>query len=820
MRIPLDYYRILGLPLAASEEQLRQAYSDRMIGLPRREYSQAAIDSRKQLIEEAYVVLSDPKERKAYDRLYLSHAYYPDDAIDGTVAVEERVKDGIGNTEPQSLNIEITEDELVGALLILQELGEYELVLKLGSPYITNISVSQALDRQLTQDTPRFDPDERPDIVLTVALACLELGREEWQQGNHENAATSLETGRELLRRENMFPNIQAEIQSDLDRLRPYRILELLALPLEKKAERQQGLELLEESLDQRHGIDGDGEDNSGLNIDDFLRFIQQLRNYLTASEQQKIFEYESRRPSAVATYLAVYALIARGFTQRQPALIRQAKKMLMSLGKRQDVHLEQSLCALLLGQTEEAIHALELSQEYEALAFIRENSQNSPDLLPGLCLYSERWLQNEVCAHFRDLATEQVSLKDYFADSQVQAYLEALPVEREIRKEWTPNNQSSNHQSSNHQSSPHQNSPHQNTKANTSQSFNNRNTNHRQFQEKSNSERQRFSTTQTPGSQNYSYSSPSNSLGQSVKTNNGNGKTYTKSISTDARERFNREAQVHSNSNSSYSNNSYSNNSYSNLSHLNPSKNTSTASNPTANRRTRTRTNSRTSDTHPGNIHQGNLQRPSPDYASGVTNRRLRLLLASIAGVALICLLGSAAWGWMRNILSPAPRVEEKQLAISINEAVVKISDASAVTQLAKGKITKSTAEAVIRNWLLTKTRALGSKHDIDSLNQVLTGPSLLQWQAIVRQEKAANRYRMFEHRLDPTSLKVNSIDAKNASVVASVTEVAKFYQNGQINNQKSYNETVRVKYDLLQENDTWRIQEMSVLKSISANN
>jgi len=65
------------------------------------------------------------------------------------------------------------------------------------------------------------------------------------------------------------------------------------------------------------------------LSLDDFLlRFIQQLRSYLTAAEQQSLFEAES--PSAVATYLAVYALIARGFAQRLPALIRQARLLLM----------------------------------------------------------------------------------------------------------------------------------------------------------------------------------------------------------------------------------------------------------------------------------------------------------------------------------------------------------------------------------------------------------------------------------------------------------------------------------------------------------
>ncbi|MFN5892944.1 MAG: molecular chaperone DnaJ, partial [Dolichospermum sp.] len=269
-----------------------------------------------------------------------------------------------------------------------------------------------------------------PDIILTVSLACLELGREEWQQGNYENAAISLETGEELLAREGLFPTVRAEMTADLYKLRPYRILELLALPKEQVAKRQQGLELLQSILEDRGGIDGSGNDQSGLNIDDFLRFIQQIRHFLTVSEQHKLFELESKRPSAVATYLAVYSLIARGFAQRQPALIRQAKQMLMQLAKRQDVHLEQSLCALLMGQTEEATRVLELSQEYEALAFIREKSQDSPDLLPGLCLYTEKWLQQEVFPHFRDLGKQKAALKDYFADRQVQAYLESLPTD------------------------------------------------------------------------------------------------------------------------------------------------------------------------------------------------------------------------------------------------------------------------------------------------------------------------------------------------------------------------------------------------------
>jgi curved DNA-binding protein CbpA len=128
VRIALDYYRILGLPLAASEEQLRQAYSDRIVQLPRREYSSAAINSRKQLIETAYKVLSDPKERSDYDHLYLSHIYHPHTNTPNNHNPEYQ--------DTQNLSIEITPDQFIGALLMLQELGEYELVLKLGRPYL------------------------------------------------------------------------------------------------------------------------------------------------------------------------------------------------------------------------------------------------------------------------------------------------------------------------------------------------------------------------------------------------------------------------------------------------------------------------------------------------------------------------------------------------------------------------------------------------------------------------------------------------------------------------------------------------------------
>jgi hypothetical protein len=422
VRIPLDYYRILGLPILATADQIQQAFRDRTLQLPRPEFSTQAIASRKTLLQQACDLLANDANRSDYDARFLSTPY------GSSTRAELGPKDELGRptAAPQSSDIEVEESQFVGGLILLQELGEYESVLRLGRPYLnpTNTAIQEG---RLGEPQAALS-----DIVLTIALACLELGREEWQQGHYDNAAQALETGQELLIREGLFPAVRAEIQADLYKLRPYRILAMLSDPDEDAPVRERGIVMLRDMLNERHGIDGNGIDQSGLGVDDFLRFIQQLRDYMTVDEQQALFEVESRRPSAVATYLSVYALMAKGFARQEPALIRRAKAMLARLGMRQDVYLEQAICSLLLGQPDVAAKALERSQEYEPLVFIREHSEHASDLLPGLCLYTERWMQEEVFPHFRDLRQQTASLKDYFANPQVQAYLEELPLEAE----------------------------------------------------------------------------------------------------------------------------------------------------------------------------------------------------------------------------------------------------------------------------------------------------------------------------------------------------------------------------------------------------
>jgi hypothetical protein len=425
--VPLDYYRILGLPTQATPEQLRQAYQDRVSRGPRRDYSQLAVTARQDLLDEAYRTLGDPLTRQDYDAAFLNKTYGVE-----AIVPEETGRRANGTTASQSPALDIDDRQFVGAIALLQELGEYELVLNLGYPHLSNPGDIEA---------GRFGEPKLvlADVVLSVVLAYLELGREQWHQNQSEQAASSLKIAQELLLHHGLFASLRGEIQGDLYKLRPYRILELLAHPDPAGVAHRQGLQLLRSMLKERDGIDGHGDDRSALNVEEFLRFIQQIRPYLLVQEQLAIFEAEARRPSAVATYLTAYGLIAQGFCLRQPAAIQRASVMLRRLGSRQDVFLEQAVCSLLLGRPDEACQLLERSQEQEPIEAVRQLSLDPADLLPGLCSYCERWLGTEVLPYFRDLAAMEASLTAYFSDGDVQRYLEALPDrEEESGDRWT----------------------------------------------------------------------------------------------------------------------------------------------------------------------------------------------------------------------------------------------------------------------------------------------------------------------------------------------------------------------------------------------
>lgn len=769
MRIPLDYYRILGLPIQATADQLKQAKHDRASSLPRREYSEVAINARIQLIDEAYTVLSDFDQRKAYDMGFLAKTYDPESELkaqgldeDGSPVSWNLDKDS-GSLTP---SIEIEDFQFVGALLIFQELGEYEQLIQLAQPYLSNGSMG-------IKDGRFGDPDLiLPDIVLTVASAYLELGREQWQQGQYEKAAESLEAGQDLLLRENLFPSLRGQMQADLYKLRPYRVLELLQLPEAKTTQRRKGLQLFREMLHERGGIDGQGDDQSGLSVEDFLRFVQQLRRHLTSSEQQAIFEVEARRPSAVATYLTVYTLIAQGFAKAQPGLVRKAKLMLTQLGRRQDVHLEKAVCALLLGQTEEANRALELSQEREPIAFIREHSQDSPDLLPGLCLYAERWLQDEVFPHFRDLARQPVSLKDYFANPGVQSYLEALPSDTEGSNEWVVVQ------------------PRRSIAPSTSASTDS------------------SSVTETAGS-----------LGGGA-TVAGMGAAAVGRSMFNRSESTNRLTEGSSSARLSDPAATTPEIKVPSTTLQTPVVNSATTAYSASANSPELLPNPVNSSTYPGGGNpelgtETEMKRPRRKSNQWDTNKILRLILGGAIALLALWLLFfilSQIFGWFARALNlggSTPRLTGEQAAVEISQPPIEIPSVSSNVPLT-GDLTPQTAQQVINQWLSLKSEALGPNHEIDSLSQILVNPSLREWTELARTIEADNSYRLYQHEVEVQNVEVDQDNPNQAIVTAEVREAARFYENGVQVDTKD--ELLSIDYRLVRQNNQWQIEDWLV--------
>ncbi len=746
MRIPLDYYRILGIPFQVSAEQIDLAHADRGRQLPRQEYSQTAIVARQHLLDEAYQVLSEPDRRRDYDGQFFDPnplLLNPDSSAENLDSQTGEV--AAASSEYPTPQITIAPADLVGALLILQELGEYELVIRLAETYLD------------------LEPTTRPDMILTLALAYGELSREYWQDKNYEQAASTAAKALTWLEKEQMFPQVAGEIRHDCDRLRPYRVLELLSQEKKPSLARQRGLNLLEEMLAARGGIDGQGDDRSGLGVDNFLRFIQQLRVYLTQGEQEKIWAKEAQRPSAVGNYLLVYALIARGFAQKQPAAIVAASDRLQQLQKHQDVSIERAICALLLGQTERASTILETSQEPEILNYIKEQSGQSPDLLPGLCRYGERWLQTEVFCHFSDLVDRKASLKEYFAEEEVQNYLEELsgfpdekvpvsvqekvgePLESEVNvlKTHTP---------------PTHLNP-------------------------------------VPGAtpmRESAYSSHSRPQKPSLARANGE---WTSSAVPALRATTQEETLTPYTQGSVVVTAAY------RQPALNPPRRRPRRSHPPA---------------------AVNSQQAAPETVKTAlvppkrrrpARRKLRLDRVAILGVGLVGTLAVLALGVKAIVDSQSPlaALQGEQLPISLNTPILEIPSANAEV-MAGTPLDKETAKETIQAWLGAKSAAFGSEHQKEPLKEVLTGSALEIWQ-----KRAAalqgNNYWRYDHQVDVRSVTNNAKNPNLATVEAIVNEKAMYFHNGKEIVERSYNESLKVRYDLVRQGDKWLIEKTQVL-------
>ncbi|KAL8153913.1 hypothetical protein V2J09_011673 [Rumex salicifolius] len=418
LSIPLNFYQVLGAEGHFLGDGIRRAYEAKVSKPPQYGYSQDALVSRRQILQAACETLSDPSSRRDYNL-------------------------GLSDNVEETVLIDVPFDKVPGALCVLQEAGQSELVLLIG-------------DSLLKERLPK---SIKHDIVLTMALAYVDICRDGMSltPPDYVQGCESLERALKLLQEEgssSLAPDLQAQIDETLEEITPRCVLELLALPLndenrKRRAEALQGVRNILWSV----GGGGATAVAGGFTRE---KFMNEAFVHMTATEQVDLF---AATPSNIPAesfevYGVAVALVAQAFIGKKPHLIQDADNLFQQLqqtkvanlanlasaytnnGNREmDFALERGLCSLLVGNLDQCRSWLGLDVEDSPyrdpsiVDFILENSKDDKDndTLLGLCKLLETWLMEVVLPRFREMQDVQVKLGDYYDDPKVLRYLESL---------------------------------------------------------------------------------------------------------------------------------------------------------------------------------------------------------------------------------------------------------------------------------------------------------------------------------------------------------------------------------------------------------
>ncbi|XP_057793761.1 protein ACCUMULATION AND REPLICATION OF CHLOROPLASTS 6, chloroplastic isoform X1 [Salvia miltiorrhiza] len=416
--MPLDFYRVLGAEPHFLGDGIRRAYDARVSKPPQYGYSDDALISRRQILQAACETLANSSSRREYNQ-------------------------GLADDEFDTILTQVPWDKVPGALCVLQEAGETELVLQIGESLLKE----------------RLPKSFKQDILLSMALAYVDLSRDAMALSPPDfiRGCEVLEMALKLLQEEgasNLAPDLQAQIDETLEEINPKCVIELLALPLgdEYQSRRRQGLQGVRNVL-WSVGGGGAAAMAGGFTREDFMNEVF-LR--MTAAEQVDLFAATPRNIPAESfeAYNVALALVSQAFLSKKPHLIQDADNLFQQLqqtritasggslsayGTREnreiDFALERGLCSLLVGEVDECRAWLGLDNEespyrdQSIINFVIEHSSDNreDDLLPGLCKLLETWLMEVVFPRFRETQDVIFKLGDYYDDPTVLRYLEKL---------------------------------------------------------------------------------------------------------------------------------------------------------------------------------------------------------------------------------------------------------------------------------------------------------------------------------------------------------------------------------------------------------
>ena len=391
MKLPLDHFRLLGIKPKANKVQVEQVLAERLENPPSSGYSQDTLNARAQLLQASSSVLTDEQRCQAHD---------PD--------------------KGELPGIELEPGQEVAAPLLLLEAQEnfkaFELALEL-------------LSRQ--GEGAAFHGQQQADLLLMATLAARRASQEMYARRLYDQSAQILERAIQLLADHACQGRRKAILEDDLNKISPFRILDLLSQESSTALERQRGLSSLKEFIDRRGGLDRDDDEQCSPLL--FQDFFKQVRPCLTIDEQLELFEGYNRQEASTATFLLAYTRTAAGFQRRQPAHVDAALTAMEAVDA-EGLEPEKACLLLLLGQPDAAQDMARSCKDPRLCQWLASYPPTSDSLL-GLCSFCSQWLEQHVLPCYRDVDPHaKVDLDAYFLDPEVQRYIndrDSLPAPR-----------------------------------------------------------------------------------------------------------------------------------------------------------------------------------------------------------------------------------------------------------------------------------------------------------------------------------------------------------------------------------------------------
>ena len=386
MELPIDHFRLLGISPSADSAEVLRACQLRLDRPPSEGFTNEVLAQRSELLRSSSDLLIDKSLRREYETALLG----------GKLGLELSAK-----------------REVAGLILLWESDSSYE---------------AFHLARKALQppQAPALGSGREADLTLVAALSCRDAALQEQESRHYDSAAVLLQEGIHLLQRMGKLQDNRQHLEKDLEALLPYRILDLLSRDISDQEAHQQGLRLLNAFVLDRGGLEGKNLPNSksDLDQDGFELFYKQIRKFLTLQEQIDFYIEWKRRGSEEAGYLAAISLVAAGFSRRKPQRLRDAKKYLLKLKLEDSLDLMPLLGSidLLLADVDQAEEKFRNCVDQDLKLWLENYPGNS---LGAMCDYCRDWLRRDVLPGYRDVDAEAVDLEAWFADRDVQEYVE-----------------------------------------------------------------------------------------------------------------------------------------------------------------------------------------------------------------------------------------------------------------------------------------------------------------------------------------------------------------------------------------------------------